>query len=119
MQATVVMWVASVIANIFMMFLLREKLPVTGLHVEWLYLLLFAAASVIASWTFIKGVKLIEAGAAGILGLLEIVFGILFGALFFDERLSWLALAGAAVIIAAAAIPYFRDFNVKKGSLDS
>ncbi|MDB5179299.1 MAG: phosphoribosyl-ATP pyrophosphohydrolase [Patescibacteria group bacterium] len=42
------------IANIPMVFLLRESLPPVGWHAEWLY-----------SWTFIKGLKLIKAGAAG------------------------------------------------------
>jgi drug/metabolite transporter (DMT)-like permease len=60
--------------------------------------------------------KLIDAGAAGILGLLEIVFGVLFGIIFFHERPAAMALLGMVVIIAAAAIPYFRDYNAKRGT---
>jgi drug/metabolite transporter (DMT)-like permease len=63
-------------------------------------------------------VKLIDAGAAGILGLLEIVFGILFGAVLFGERPGPIVLIGAAVIIAAAAVPYIRDYNTQKGTLE-
>jgi drug/metabolite transporter (DMT)-like permease len=116
-QATIVMWVASVIANIFMAVIFREKYPDIGLHVQWLYLVFFAIASVIATWSLVKGVKLIEAGAAGILGLLEIVFGVGFGMIFFHERPGMLALIGGVVIIASAAIPYVRDFNIKRGTL--
>jgi len=111
------MWAASVIANIFMAILFREKYPDVGLHIQWIYLLFFAIASVIATWSLVKGVKLIEAGAAGILGLLEIVFGVGFGIIFFHERPGTLALVGAIVIIAASAIPYAKDLNLKKGSL--
>lgn len=112
-QSTLMLWACSVIANILMALVLREKLPSIGLHIEWLYLLFFTIASVIASWTFIKGVKLIDAGAAGVLGLLEIVFGVLFGVIFFNERPNSIALVGMAVIILAASIPYLKDYNTK------
>lgn len=65
----------------------------------------------------VKGIKLIEAGAAGVLGLLEIVFGLLFGVVFFRERPSAVALLGALVITAAAAIPYVSHYNFKKGTI--
>jgi drug/metabolite transporter (DMT)-like permease len=118
-QSTVVMWVASVIANVFMAFIFRERYPAIGLHMQWFYLVLFAVASVIATWSLIVGIKLIEAGASGILGLLEIVFGVGFGMIFFHERPDVLALVGAGIIIAASAIPYIKDFNILKGTLDS
>jgi drug/metabolite transporter (DMT)-like permease len=117
-QATVLLWIASVVANIPMAFVLQERLPSTGWHIEWFYLVIFAIASIIASWAFIKGVKLIEAGAAGVIGLLEIVFGVVFGMIFFDERPGLVVLSGVAVIIAGAAIPYIRDYNAKRGTLE-
>jgi drug/metabolite transporter (DMT)-like permease len=117
-QSTVLLWIASVIANFLMLMLIGEHAPASVWHLEWLYLILFAGASVAASWFFIKGVKLIDAGAAGILGLLEIVFGVVFGAVLFSERPGLTVLIGVAVIIAAAAIPYVRAYNAKRGTLD-
>ena len=67
-----------------------------------MYLVVFAVASLATSWFFIKGLKLIDAGAAGILGLLEIVFGVLFGIIFFGERIGFVVMLGMAVIVAAA-----------------
>ena len=116
-QSTIVLWVTSVVANFIMAAIVQEAWPVIGWHVEWLHLVFFAVASVIASWSLVKGVKLIDAGAAGILGLMEIVFGVLFGVLLFHERPSFVALIGMAVIIVAAAIPYFKDYNAKRGTL--
>lgn len=113
-QSTVLIWAASVIGNIFMLFFITEPLPLIGWHIEWLYLLFFAIASMIASWALVKGVKLIDAGVAGILGLLEIVFGILFGVVFFGERPSVVALIGMFVILLAAAIPYMKDYRKKR-----
>jgi drug/metabolite transporter (DMT)-like permease len=115
-QSTIVLWVASVLANFAMAFVFNERHPTVGWYFPWLYLVFFAVASVIASWSLVKGVKLIDAGAAGILGLLEIVFGVLFGIIFFHERPAAMALLGMVVIIAAAAIPYFRDYNAKRGT---
>lgn len=115
-QSTIFVWLASVVANIPMAFLLGESQPVIGWHAQWWYLVIFALVSVAASWTFIRGMKLIDAGAAGVLGLLEIVFAVLFGLIFFSERPGFVVLLGMAVIIAAAAIPYIKDYNSKKGN---
>jgi drug/metabolite transporter (DMT)-like permease len=117
-QTTILVWTASVIANVAMAFVLREHFPTIGLHTQWLYMIIFAVASVVASWTFIKGIKLIDAGAAGILGLLEIVFGVLFGIILFHERPGWIVLLGSVVVIVAAAIPYIKDYNAKRGTLE-
>jgi drug/metabolite transporter (DMT)-like permease len=117
-QSAILSWSSGVIANVPMVFLFDEPLPSVGWHAQWGYLLLFAVASLVASWTFIKGLKLVEAGAAGILGLLEVVFGVLFGVIFFYERPSLAVLAGMASIVAAAAIPYLQHYNTRKGTLD-
>lgn len=116
-QSVILAWGMGVIANVPIAFLLGEALPDIGWHAEWGYLLLFVLASVVASWTFIQGLKLIEAGAAGILGLLEVVFGVLFGVVFFHERPDLIVLLGVAAIIVAAAIPYIKDYNAKRGSI--
>lgn len=108
-QSTIVLWVTSLIANFFMAVALRKPEPTFGWHVQWLYLIFFGVASVIASWSLVKGVKLIDAGAAGILGLLEIVFGVLFGMVFFGEHPGPVVLVGMMAIIAAAVVPYFKS----------
>lgn len=116
-QSTIAVWGTGLIASAIMALIIKESFPQVGWHVEWFYLLIFSLASVIASWAFVGGVKLIEAGAAGILGLLEIVFGVLFGVLFFSERPGAVVLLGILIIITAAAIPYIKEFNLKRGTL--
>ncbi len=107
-QATCVLWATSVLANLPMVFILNEPLPQVGLHVEWLYLLVFAIFSILSSLTLIYGLKYIEAGLAGIIGLLEIVFGIIFGVVLFSETIPPLTLLGAGIILLAAAFPYLH-----------
>ncbi len=113
-QSTLALWAASLIANTIMALLVREMHPAIGLHIQWLYLVAFSIASVIATWTLIAGLKLIDAGAAGILGLLEIVFAVIFGVIFFSERPGPEVLAGVTIILVAASIPYFQHYNSQK-----
>lgn len=113
-QTTIVAWGTGILVNIPMALILHEHTPGTLGHKGWLYLLCFTAASIAASWISIHGVKLIEAGAAGVLGLLEIVWALAFGLLFFHERPSVLAYLGAVCIVAAAAIPYINGFKKTK-----
>jgi drug/metabolite transporter (DMT)-like permease len=104
-QSTIVLWATGIIANAGMVVLLHNPYPAFAWDVHWLYVVIFSVASVIASWSLVSGVKLIDAGTAGVLGLMEIVFGVLFGVVFFHERPGAGVITGAAVIIAAAAVP--------------
>lgn len=118
LQTAVIAWALGSLANLPFIFLFGESVPAGGWHAEWLFIVLFALTSVVASWAVIQGVKLVEAGAAGVLGLLEIVFGVLLGVVFFSERPGALTLLGLLAILAAAAIPYFKDYNAKRGTLE-
>jgi drug/metabolite transporter (DMT)-like permease len=118
-QTAAIAWSLGLLANLPFVFLLGEPLDVFHWNIAWLYLGLFGLASIAASWTVIRGVKLIEAGAAGILSLVEVVFGVLFGITLFSERPDTMVLLGLAAIIAAAAIPYAKDYNAKRGVLES
>lgn len=115
-QTIILGWSASVIANVIMWIVLADSFP-ADLGIGWWYLVLFAVASVASTWMFMAGLKRIDAGAAGVLGLLEIVFGVVIGALLFNERPSLLALGGVIIILIAAAIPYLKDFNIRRGTL--
>ena len=110
-QSTIMLWMASIVANFIMAAAFSGSYPVIAWRIQWLYLVIFAISSVIASWTFVRGVKLIDAGAAGILGLLEIVFGVLIGIIFFHERPSLVAITGMLIIIVAADIPYVNHYK--------
>lgn len=108
-QATVISWVTSVFANFAMAWLFKESIPVVGFQIQWMYLIMFAIASIAASLSLNRGIKLIDAGVAGILGLLEIVFGVVFGVLLFSEKPTAIALAGVLLILVSASIPYIYN----------
>lgn len=116
-QSAITLWIAGIVSNLAVVIVLSSPWPSFTWHIQWLYLVIFSIVSVIASWTFIRGLKLIEAGAAGILGLTEIVFGVLFGILFFNEKLGLVVSMGIIMIMLAAAIPYIKDYDSKRGTL--
>ncbi len=117
-QSALIAWVLAVPANLPFIFLFHEHKPSGVHHIEWLYIAFFSIISIVASLAAIKSVKLIEAGVVGILGLLEVVFGIVVGALFFHERPSALVLIGMFLIMLAAAVPYIKDYNARRGTLE-
>lgn len=53
---------------------------------------------------------MIDAGVASLLGLLEVVFGVFFGVVFYDEHLKFIVLVGMSLILLAAAIPYLEHY---------
>ncbi len=117
-QTAAIAWTFGLFANLPLIFVFGQSLDVFHWDISWLYLAIFGVVAVVASWSLVQGVKLIEAGAAGILGLLEIVFGVLFGVIFFGERPSTIAILGMTLITIAAIIPYVKDYNTQKGTLE-
>lgn len=115
-QSIVFGWGTAAIANLFMAILLHETAPPIGLGAEWLYLIIFTVTSVAASWLFTSGMKLTDAGVAGVLGMLQIVFAITFGMVFFGEKPGTVVLLGAATIIVSAAIPYVQSWRMGRKS---
>lgn len=113
-QTTIITWSATVFINVPFLFFIHEPIPHIAFDIRWIYFLLFSIASLIASWLLIKGIKLIDAGTAGILGLLEIVFGVFFGVVFFNEHPSNPVILGMFCIIFAAALPYMQHYNNRK-----
>jgi drug/metabolite transporter (DMT)-like permease len=111
-QATLVMWYTSIIANISMAIILRENIQLS-FGVNYLYIFLFAVSSILSTLAMVKALKFIDLGLAGILGLTEIIFGVLFGIIFFHEKLSISQITGIIVIIGVCALPYADKAKLK------
>jgi drug/metabolite transporter (DMT)-like permease len=69
----------------------------------------FTLAGVIAFWLVIEGFKYVDASIGGLIGLLEIVFAIIFGALFFSEEITLPIIVGSLLIISAVIIPNIKQ----------
>ncbi len=110
-------WIIIVITNAPISFLLHEPQPLPSFNVVWLYWIGYTIASILGFWLIIKGLKYVEASIGGLLGLLEVVFSILFGILLFNESLTIKVVVGALLILSAASLPHLVDLirkNPKK-----
>ena len=107
-------WVVIIFTNMPVSILLGEVQHIPLLSVVWLYQLGYTVASIFGFWLAIKGLKTVEAGIGGLIGLLEVVFSVLFGILLFGEELTAKVIIGAMLILIAAALPHIFEFKNNK-----
>jgi drug/metabolite transporter (DMT)-like permease len=111
-------WVIIVITNAPVSMLLGEVQLLPSFDMVWLWQLGYSVTSMFAFWLVIEGLKYVEAGIGGLLGLLEIVFGIVFGIVLFNESLTPSVVLGAVLILLAASLPHVQEiyFRTRKAA---
>lgn len=108
LQTSIMIWGSIFVAHFIASFIAGEQQIVPAWNIHWLAMLGFTAAGLLAFWLVIEGFKQVEASIGGLIGLLEVVAAIAFGALVFHEQITWPIIIGSLLIIAAAALPYLR-----------
>ncbi len=108
---TLLSWLIIIPTNGMLSLLLGEKLLMPSFSLLWLWQGGYVVASIFAFWFVIAGLKHIEASIGGIIGLLEIVFGIGFGMLLFGETLTLRIGIGALCILVAASLPHVQGLG--------
>lgn len=106
-------WIIILITNAPVSIMLGEIQHSPSFNLTWLFALGYAITSLFGFWLIIKGLKYVEAGIGGLIGLLEIVFSILFGIIIFSEKLSFKIILGGLLIIIAASLPPIQEI-IKK-----
>lgn len=104
-QISFIVFVVITITHFVMSLILKENQDITLITENLFNLLAFALASVIGMLAIIEGFKYVEPSVGAIIGLMEIVFSVIFGMIFFKEELTSSALIGGILIILAAALP--------------
>lgn len=107
-------WIIIVITNAPISILLGETQLLPSFDLVWLWQLGYTVASMLAFWLIIEGLKHVEAGIGGLLGLLEIVFSVIFGIWIFSEELTTQIMIGAGLILIAAALPHIQEMRSKR-----
>jgi len=98
-------WLLTIATHLPLSLLLGEAQPVPQFNEAWLWLFVYALVNAAAFWLVIVGFKFVDASIGSLVGLSEVVFGILFGALIFHEAITWSVGVGGALIILAAMLP--------------
>lgn len=112
-QISILSWGTSLITHMPISLYLGEKQLVPSFSMAWFYMLSFALCGLLTFILVIQGYKYIEASIGGLIGLLEVVFAIIFGYLFFHENLTMVIVFGGAVILFAAILPYMHEIGKK------
>lgn len=102
-------WIIIMITNAPVSILLGETQLLPSFDLVWLWQLGYTAASMLAFWLIIEGLKHVEAGVGGLLGLLEIIFSVVFGIILFNESLTTSVVLGALLILVAASLPHIQE----------
>jgi len=98
-------WVVIAITNAPISLLLGEHQRLPSFQIEWLWYFAFIIASMFGYGLVIVGAKFIDAGVAGLIGLLEIIFSIVLAYLIFSEAITTQTAIGGILILIAAALP--------------
>ena len=112
LQTSIMVWGAIFVTHLPFSLLLGENQIIPALNIHWLAMLGFTVAGVLGFWLVIEGFKRVDASIGGLIGLLEIVFAIIFGALVFGETITSPIIIGSILIIGAAVLPYIKTKNI-------
>ncbi len=114
MQVTILVWLGTLVTHLPLSLLTHEKQLPISFNGPWLAMFAYAITGIIGFTIVVEGFKYIEGSVGSLIGLMEIVFGILFGILFFHEHLTLSILFGASIILVAAALPALDEFYKSK-----
>ncbi len=104
-------WVFTFILHLPISLILGEKQVPISFDYAWMWLLIYAFVNAAAFWLCIKGFKYVDASIGSLIGLLEIVFGVVFGAIIFNEILNPGIYLGGILILLAAMLPDLVNIN--------
>lgn len=107
-------WICVALTNGIVSIFVGEIQFIPTFDIFWLYQVLYAFVGIAGFWAIIQALKYTEASISGLLGLLEIVFSIAFGALIFHQGLTGKIVLGAVLIVGAAALPHISELTRKR-----
>jgi drug/metabolite transporter (DMT)-like permease len=104
-------FISITVVNFIMSAIFKDSLPAFGFNVPWLAQLGYLVAFLVANLAVIEGYKHLEPSIGSLIGLVEIIFGVVFGAIFFGEIVGWGVVVGSILIIISAVLP---NIKIKK-----
>jgi drug/metabolite transporter (DMT)-like permease len=98
-------WVATFLTHLPISLLIGESQIMPEFNMAWFWLMAYSIVNALAFLLAVVGFRLVDASVASLIGLSEIIFAVLFGALIFHEKLSLSIGIGGAIILFAAMLP--------------
>jgi drug/metabolite transporter (DMT)-like permease len=106
-------FVMQVLFNYPLAQMMGDQLPALELNTAWGGQLSYAGAMMIANLAAIKGFSYLEPSIGSLLGLAEVIFGVMFGVLLFGEATTVGVWVGGAMIVVAAVLPSIGEPNLR------
>lgn len=98
-------WFFTFLTHLPISLLIGERQTPLAFDHAWLWLLSYSIVNALAFWLSIVGFTYVDASIGSLIGLMEVVFAVVFGSIIFHEVLSWSVYAGGLLIILAAMLP--------------
>lgn len=97
-------WAGIFVTHLPMSLLFGEMQWLPMFNAAWGAMTIYAVAGLLGVWLVVEGFKRVDASIGSLIGLLEIIFGVVCGVLFFSEKLRPVVIIGGIMIISAAML---------------
>lgn len=108
LQLNLVDTVLTFAATLSLSLILKESWVAPEFSVIWLAMILFAVMFIMTGQLMVYGFSRLDVHLASLIMLTEILFGVIFGYVFFRESVTPMTLVGGLLIISAIVLPELR-----------
>jgi len=98
-------WVFTFLVHLPISLLMHEKQAVPQFDRAWLWLVVYSMVNAAAFWLVLMGYKYVDASIGSLIGLIEVIIAVFFGALIFHQSLTGGVYVGGVMILGAAMLP--------------
>jgi drug/metabolite transporter (DMT)-like permease len=120
LQVSTYVWFGILVTHLPMSLFANEAQIPFAFTSTWFAMFAFAAVGLISFWLVVEGYKYVDASIGGLIGLLEIISGVVFGIIIFSESVTVAKVLGGGAILLAAMLPDLTTlFQRKLGRNDS
>lgn len=111
LQIITFIFFSVLVTNFFIsVFLIKEPQIFLSFSFPWFIQIIFVLTALGANFLVVGGLRLVDASTGGLIGLSEVIFGILFGVVIFLEKITVPVFIGGILILTAMALPYFVEY---------
>ncbi len=105
LQVSTYVWLGILITHLPLSLISGEYQIPLELNYTWFAMFAFAAVGLVSFWLVVEGYKYVDASIGGLIGLLEIISGVVFGIIIFKEPITITMMLGGFIILLSAMLP--------------
>lgn len=98
-------WAIILVTHIVASVVAGETQWLPELSVQWAAMLAYSIVGLTSFWMIVEGFRYVDASIGSLIGLLEIVWAVAFGAIFFGESIGFTVIIGGILVLLAGFLP--------------